>query len=224
MWKQKNNGEATITVKVNNYQEIQDTCKVIVSNSDIVINKIDVNQKSIDLEENGTYQIKYSLVPPNATLHELEFSSSDDDVAKVNAKGIVMANSSGVATIKVLDKISNKYDTLTINVKEKGDSTKEDEQIDISTKEIMAHEIILSFTNIKLLTNETKKISATIYPEVNKNVSWTSSDTNIASVDNDGNIMAKVDNVYKSVFVEVEEQEDNKDEAKTFIAIFNGKE
>ena len=227
----ENIGEAIVTVKVDKYPEIKDTCKIIVSKENINVNKVILNQKDINLNIGESYQLKYNIEPSNATIHEIEFISDNEEVAIINAKGIITGKNKGIATIQVLDKISNKFDTVKVNVGI-NEGEKQEEKKEVLEK---VEEINLLTSNITLNVNEKKKIEIELYPKLDKNVEWTSSDNNIVSVDTEGNITGKksgtatitasVDGLYKSVFVSVikneEQQEDDK--TKTFIGVFNGK-
>ena len=58
--------------------------------------------------------------------------------------------------------------------------------------EIYAQSIKINLKDLEILIGDSKKISATIYPEntTNKTITWTSSDENICKIDSEGNIFA----------------------------------
>lgn len=58
--------------------------------------------------------------------------------------------------------------------------------------EIYAQSIKINLKNLEILIGDTKKMSATIYPEntTNKTITWTSSDENICKIDSEGNVSA----------------------------------
>ena len=222
----KKNGEAIITVKVSNYPSVSDTCKVFVSNNNINVESIKMVTQNTSLDIGKNYQIKYNLYPKNSTIHELEFISSNEEIATVNTKGIVTSKSVGSVTIKVLDKISKKYDTMTIDVKEKEEEIKKEEVIKVKELSLLLNKSIMEI-------GETSHITAKIYPEQEKNIEWESSDKNIVLVDNLGNIKAikdgvatitaKIDGIAKSIFIVVNKKEEKaiEKEKKTYIAVFD---
>lgn len=217
----KKEGIATITVKSAKYSSVKDTCQIFVANKDLKVDSIVFNSENINLNVGESYQIKYNLIPNDATVHEIEFISSDDEIANVDPRGIIIAKKTGSTKIKILDKITNKYKEFTVTVV--GD-VKNNEKETIK-------EIELSFNNKTMIINEKSQISAIINPKTNKEISWLSSDSTVASIDNNGNITAlkkgivcitaKIEDLTKSAFVEVIENENNN--SSFFIAIFDGK-
>ena len=106
------------------------------------------------------------------------WTSSDESIAKVSSTGKVTAKSAGTATITATTKDGNKKDVTTITVKE---------------KEIIAvTSITLNTTSLELDVGGAYTLTATVKPDnaTNKSVTWTSSNTNIATVDN-GKVSAK---------------------------------
>ncbi len=219
----KKEGKITITVRVKKYPNIKDECIVYVSNDDKKISTLAFNDKTINLQVGQSYQLKYQLEPDNATDYEIEFISSDENIVKIDSKGIIVSKKEGESIITIIDKVTNVKDTMKVIVKNEDNSTDSNEDNEIKVKEI-----VLDMTNISLKVNEKKQIIAKIYPEVNKKINWTSSDRSIATVDDFGNIIglkkgeaiitASIDGVSKSVFLTVEEEK-NKNE-KTFTAVF----
>ena len=154
--------------------------------------------------ETHTVNIKFTngepiltLNPSNATLHvgeelllsasinsnnnnlspnDLQWTSSDNSVATVDSTGKVTAKGNGTATI-------------TASTTD-GSNLSASCQVTVIT---LVESISLDRSQIIMYKDDCYALTATILPETasNKNVSWTSSNSSIVSVDNDGNINAK---------------------------------
>lgn len=89
-------GEATITAKSSN--GLSSTCLVTVLKKDPTEINIDVTE--LDMKPGDTHTFKVTVTPEDAD-YTLEWSSSDDFVASVDAQGTLTANRSGKAVITV---------------------------------------------------------------------------------------------------------------------------
>ena len=81
----KRKGRATITAIDNNGKKY--TCKVTVEDPSL-------NKKKVTLQENQNYRLKL-----NGNTQKITWSSSDENIASVNSKGLVTAHSEGMAVI-----------------------------------------------------------------------------------------------------------------------------
>ena len=166
-------GEATITAKSSN--GISVTCKVNVKSNTIKVTGIKMNKKSVSISVNKTTQLSATVSPSNATNQNVKWSSSNTNIATVDSKGIVTAKSKGTATITVetIDGGFKDTSTVTVNVPVTG--------------------ITLNKTSDTISVNNKTTLVATITPgnANNTNVSWTSSNTNIATVDTKGVVTGK---------------------------------
>lgn len=88
-------GTATITVTTASGKKIT-TCKVTVV---VPVKSVKLNSTSKSLKEKGTYQVKATVSPSNATTKTVTWSSSNKSIAKVDSKGKVTAVAAGTATI-----------------------------------------------------------------------------------------------------------------------------
>lgn len=70
-----------------------------IYHTDILAEDISLNEASITLNLGETATLSATIVPDDATVKAVEWSSSDSDVASVDANGMVTAISSGAATI-----------------------------------------------------------------------------------------------------------------------------
>lgn len=126
VWKSTNKSVATVskkgkikakkagkTIIIAKHKNKSYKCKVVVKNKKVkaknnkkneakIINvtNLSLNTDEIALFEGDSYNLVYSLLPQNATIQEVKWSTSDDSVAEVDSKGVIIAKSEGVATIQ----------------------------------------------------------------------------------------------------------------------------
>lgn len=107
----KNTGTAKIKVIVG---EQSVYCNVIVTQP---VTSIYLNRESVSMEALETYQLKTSIYPENANNKEVEWSSSDEKIVKVDQTGCITALAKGTATVTGKTKDgSNLWDTCTVTV------------------------------------------------------------------------------------------------------------
>lgn len=136
---------------------------------------ITVNPTSLSLVEGETTDIIATVSPKDADNQTVIWSSSDGSVASVNG-GKVSALKAGTATITA--KTDDGGYTASSTVK-------------VMARTIEVTSISLSKTELTLTEGDSETITAIVAPEdaTNKTVIWTSSDTEVATVD-DGLILA----------------------------------
>jgi len=182
-------GSAIVTVKTV-INEIINECIVNVEGSNILVNNISVNEKYINLAVGYTHSLSYRILPKNATELSLKFISSDPSVATVNSKGIITGVKEGSAIITVSSGNGNISDTSYITVYKKGTSTTVGGE-SIATKNY-PKSVALNEENLNLKVGSSSQLLATISPSnVNQSVSWSSSNTNVATVDENGLVVAR---------------------------------
>ena len=107
----ENTGTAKIKVIVG---EQSVYCNVIVTQP---VTSIYLNRESVSMEALETYQLKTSIYPENANNKEVEWSSSDEKIVKVDQTGCITALAKGTATVTGKTKDgSNLWDTCTVTV------------------------------------------------------------------------------------------------------------
>ena len=167
-------GEATITATTVDGSNLSATCKVTVVPT--LATSITLDKSEISLEAKETDTLVATVLPELATEKSVEWSSSDESIATVDANGVVTAIAVGEATITATTVDgSNLSATCKVTV--------------IPT---LATSITLDKTEISLETKETDTLVATIFPELatEKSVEWLSSDESIAIVDANGVVTA----------------------------------
>ena len=150
---------------------------------EIKVEKIEMNQIS-DLLLFTTHQLVWTITPEVVTDSSIEFFSSNEAVATVNAKGLITALSNGVTTITV--KVYGNRDldfTFELNVYV-------DDFIDASYESASYVEV---GKNIKLLAEVVRKDNST------DKVEWESLNPEYATVNNEGVVTAVAPGVAKIV-------------------------
>jgi len=167
----KKNGVVKITAKLEDYGDIYDTCDVIVSDNVVFIEKITVNNETINMLEGKEQNLAFTYEPNSASVHNFIYSSSDEDVVKVDANGKMTAVKKGTAIITITDKMSDVSATQTVNVFE----NQTIEKIEVSNDDVT------------LVVDGTIQLYASVKPSnANQRITWSSVDEKIATVTSGG--------------------------------------
>ena len=136
----------------------------------IKVEGVSLNVTSIELAEGDQTTLTATVNPSNATNKNVSWTSSDNAVATV-ANGKVTAVKAGTATITVKTEDGNKTATCTVTV---------------TAKTYPVESVTLDNTSVELTEGAETTLTATVNPSnaTNKNVTWTSSDSNVATVAN----------------------------------------
>ena len=163
-------GTATITATTNDGSNLKATCTVKVSIMPVASITLNITEKT--LEEGETVNLTASVLPANASNKSLAWTSSDENIATVDANGLVTAVKEGTATITAkANDGSNVSAQCTINV---------------SDSFIFVSKISLEKMQVTLNISETATLNVTIEPAnaTNKEIAWKSSNPSIATVEN----------------------------------------
>ena len=163
-------GECVIYAKTSNNKEA--TCKVVVKPIEASSVSLNVTEKTLLIGE--VFTLIATITPESTTYPEIEWSSSEPNVATVDSEGKVTAVEDGSCTIFAITK-NRKYATCVITVS----------PIEVET-------ITLNLTEKAVFIGEEFTLSATITPDnaTYKEVEWSSSNSNIAAVDANGKVTA----------------------------------
>ena len=144
----------------------------------IPVQSVELDKKTLSLILGNSYKLSATVLPENATDKNVTWSSSNQSVATVDQSGNIKAISEGIATITVTTKDGKKTDACEVTVTE---------------KIIHVTSVTLNKDKLELAEGETAQLTATVLPEnaTNKNVTWSSSDESVATVDQIGNVTAK---------------------------------
>ncbi len=165
-------GGTTIIVVRTNDRGLIATCTVTVRQD---VTKITFDVTDIYLPKGETRKISYTIEPPNATISDLEWSSSDPSIAFVDSEGYVHGVALGEVTITATAKDGSKISaTCKVTV------------INPVT------EIRLSETSLIMMEGDEHTLTYIISPQNASvtNVKWTSSDVSVATVNSLGIVKA----------------------------------
>ncbi len=164
-------GKAVITVTTKDGGKTA-TCEVTVQNDPVNVSGLTLNRTSITLDAGQNVQLVGSVTPSNATNPNLEWSSDNPSVAIVNPGGFVIAVNPGTARISAVSHNGHAAVCL-VTVTRKVKS--------------------ISINGAKTMTAKTSTLlTAEISPSnaEYKDINWSSSNTSIATVGNDGVVKA----------------------------------
>lgn len=135
----------------------------------IAVKEISLDKVTAEITKGETLQLTVKIDPENAQYKTLEWTSSDNNVATVDKNGLVTAIEKGEADITV------DVDGITAVCK-------------VTVVGIPVESVTLNQEQITLEKKQTAQLVATVLPEDadDKTVTWTSEDSNIATVDDKG--------------------------------------
>lgn len=139
------------------------------------VTKIKLNHDSYKLGIDKTVTLVATVTPETSTNQKVTWTSSNEDVAVVNSKGKVTALKYGYTTI-----------TATAQDGSEAEATCEIRVVKPVTG------VTLNKTYLSMVVGDSKKLKATITPSnaTYRKAQWKSSDTSVATVDEDGVITA----------------------------------
>ena len=160
-------GNATITAQVD---EVKATCAVTVT---VPVESITLNKTELTLKKGESETLVATVKPDDATEHTVTWTSSNSNMASVDANGKVTALSGG---------------NVTIAAKAGGKSV-----VCMVVVIVPVESVTLNRSSLTLGEGESATLRATVTPKDAtdySSVSWSSTDENVATVDQNGVIHA----------------------------------
>ena len=173
----KSAGETTITAKASNGYFYD--CKVtVVAKSATPApepDKISLNTSTLSMKVGDKVRLVETVTPSN-NVSNVTWASSDPSVATV-VNGEVTAVKNGTATI-----------TATLPNGERAECV-----VTVSTKVVNPALVTINTAKVTLKVGSSTTLTATVLPSnaTNKSITWSSSDTSVATVDSKGKVTAK---------------------------------
>ena len=136
---------------------------------EILVESIALSQPSAEMEIGETLTLKATVSPSNASYDGLNWTSTNPKVASVSTSGLVMAISEGNTTITVM--AGGRTSSCVITV----------------VKGFVAvTSISLNKTSLEMVEGDSETLIALVLPDdaTDKNVTWTSSDESVVTVEN----------------------------------------
>ena len=172
-------GNTTITAKITvGGKEYTDSCTVTVTQGNVPVTGVTVSPTSGTVAINGTFQLTANVQPSNATNKAVTWKSLNENIATVDQSGRVTGKAAGNATILVTTADGGRSATCAVTV---------------TASTVPVTGVTVSPTSGTVAINGTLQLTANIQPSnaTNKAVTWTSSNTSIATVDTNGKVTGK---------------------------------
>lgn len=165
-------GEAVITASTANGKTAE--CTITVPGTKVTDVSLDPTEAQMHIGE--TLQLEETVIPKNADNQNVTWTSSNEAVASVDEDGLVTAEDAGTAIITVTTEDGGKTAQCTITV-----------------LKIPVTGVSLNHTTAELRVKKTLQLTETVTPENadNKDVTWSSSNEAVASVNENGLVTAK---------------------------------
>ena len=168
----KKAGKTTVTVTTVD-KELTASCEVTVTAKTISVNSVELDKRSITIEEGKTEVLIATVLPENATNKKINWSSTDESIATVIG-GVITGKKAGKTTVTVTTVDKELTASCEVTVK------------NAETPHVSVESVNLNETSITIEEGKTKTLIATVMPEnaTNKNIDWSSTDESVATVKN----------------------------------------
>lgn len=169
-------GTATITASTTDGSNLSASCLVTVIPR--LVTSVSMSQSSASLLPDESVQLSATVSPSDATNQSVMWQSSNTNVATVSSDGMVVAKGVGTCVI-----------TATA-----ADGSGKSATCQVTVSPRLATSVTLNTTSASVVRGKTLQLTATVLPvnATNRSVTWETSDSNIATVDNDGKVTGKV--------------------------------
>ncbi len=167
-------GKVTITATT---RDTKKTDKITI-NAYKPVDSINFNKDSYTMYKNGLVKLAYTITPSDATNQKVSYMSSNSNVATVDLNGNVTALNKGTATITITTEDGNKTSSTNITV--------EEHDIPVQSVSFDKEETIITLGKTETLRPIFDPLDSS-----NKEMTWTSSNSGVASVSTGGVIVAR---------------------------------
>jgi uncharacterized protein YjdB len=171
-------GTAVITASAHN--GVQAQCVINVKSS--AVRGVSLNRTTLPLAPGSSQTLTAAIVPSYANNKAVTWSSSNMMIASVDANGKVTAHNIGAGVVITATTEDGGFTAqCVVTVSANG-----------GAEEVAVTGVSLNMTTLSLRPNAAQQLTATISPSnaANKNMTWTSSNAGVASVDNTGIVTA----------------------------------
>lgn len=174
-------GTATITVISKDNPDVKKEITVTVKKPVVPVDEVVVVKKFITIRNGETDKITATVKPDDATNKELIYTSSDENVVKVDKDGNIIATGEGSAVITVTLNDGNPFTDKRAQV-----------VVTVIKAKVPVTSVEASKEEIKLVPGGSETITVKVNPDdaTDKTVTYKSSNPDVAKVDEKGNIVA----------------------------------
>lgn len=167
-------GTATITARAADGSGMYDSKTITVINP---VNEIKVEPDYVTIIEGNSIRVKTTILPNNATIKTIDWSSSNPDVATVDYNGMITGIQQGICYVYA--KSTDENDVVGV--------------IKVTVnKAIPATAVVINAKEVNMLPGQTRELSARVRPSrTTDSIKWVSANTSVATVSKDGVVTAK---------------------------------
>lgn len=171
-------GTTVITATAKDDSGISASCTVQVTVPTVKVTGITLNKTTASVVKGKTVALTATVTPDTATDKTIKWTTSNKNVATVSTDGVVTAVAAGTATITATAADDS--------------GVKATCKITVTNPVIKVTRVTLNKTTASVVKGKTLTLTATVTPTnaTNKNVTWKSSNTKIATVDGNGKVTA----------------------------------
>ena len=163
-------GDVWITATSDDNSEIKASCKVTIKQP---VTEIGLSQTNIELNNIGeSVQLEATIMPEDASDKSVTWKSNNEQVCIVSSTGMVTAIGAGTTVVTATTNDGEKMAFCIVNVS------------------LQEYNITLDQYTMTLNVGETAQLHATVTGNTTKTVNWSSSNDQIVTVDNNGNVTA----------------------------------
>ncbi len=166
-------GTATITATAADGSGIFDT---VILTSITPVSTIEVSPSYVSIIEGQTAQVTATIRPDNATVKEIEWTSSDSEIAVVDFNGEITGVKAGICYVYATSTDGNEIvGTVKVTVK----------------KAVPATSVVINAKEVTMFPGQTRPLTVRLKPSNSTDkAQWVSSDTSVATVSSDGIVTA----------------------------------
>ncbi len=167
-------GMATITATAKDGSGISDSVNIT---SVRPVTGISVNPSTVTVMEGADVTVKASVTPSNATFNDVDWASSNSEVARVDYNGTITGVKQGVCYVTATSTDGNNISA----------------RVKVTVKPaVPATSVVINSTSITMLPGQSTQLTARLKPTKSTDkYTWVSGDTSVATVDSNGNVYAK---------------------------------
>ena len=169
-------GTVTITAIAKDGSNKAGSCQVTVTAPPVRVTSVSLDKTALTVEVRTTATLTATAKPDDATNKKVTWESADPAIATVDENGVVTGVSTGTTTITATAK----------------DGSGKSASCTVTVPVVKVTEVTLNKTSENLVAGKTLTLVATMKPDdaANKAVTWSSADSDIATVDENGVVTA----------------------------------
>lgn len=165
-------------------EEDKNDDKLEVKPVKVKVKGINLDKENLDLNIGENYTLNAKITPNNATNKKVKWSSSNTSVATISGDGKLTAISGGATIITATTDDGEYTATCSVNVK----NVINNDEGNVKVTSVLINPMPF----LEITKEETQQFEASIFPynATNKNLKWSSSNTSVAEISENGKLTA----------------------------------